>query len=164
MTAKEYTQSATLWADDAMRLAIRTGGSRADAEDAVQEALAALWQHRDEVEATRGKGYLMGATYRQMMMLFRRRQQDRNFRETLQPDNNQRPDESFDTREAINLALQQLNPQQRAILELRDVQGYSYNEIAETLSLTTDQVQVYLFRARVSMRKQLKLMGYESNQ
>ena len=52
---------------------------------------------------------------------------------------------------------------QRAILQLRDVEGYSYREIGETLSLSDSQVQVYLFRARVAMRKQLKLMGYDNN-
>ncbi|MGX8713742.1 MAG: RNA polymerase sigma factor, partial [bacterium] len=43
---------------------------------------------------------------------------------------------------------------------LAHVEGYSYAEIGETLSLSDSQVQVYLFRARVTMRKQLKQMGY----
>lgn len=147
-----------------MRLAVRTGGSHDDAEDAVQEALVALWQHRHEVEASRGKGYLLGATYRQMMMIFRRRQQDRNYYESVRHDSMHGPDEGFDTREAINQALQQLTQQQRAILELRDVQGYAYREIAELLEMSENQVQVYLFRARVAMRKQLIKLGYGNNQ
>ena len=72
----------------------------------------------------------------------------------------QKPDEGFDLREAIEQSLQTLPEVQRAILQLRDVEGYSYAEIGETLSLSDSQVQVYLFRARVAMRKQLKKLGY----
>lgn len=75
----------------------------------------------------------------------------------------QQPDESFDLKEAIENALVTLPEVQRAILQLRDVEGYSYREIGETLGLSDDKVQVYLFRARVSMRKQLKKMGYDNN-
>ena len=73
------------------------------------------------------------------------------------------PDERFDLREAIECSLQALPEVQRAILQLRDVEGYSYAEIGETLGLSDSQVQVYLFRARVTMRKQLKLMGYDND-
>jgi RNA polymerase sigma-70 factor (ECF subfamily) len=72
----------------------------------------------------------------------------------------QMPDESFDLNDAIERSMQTLPEVQRAILQLRDVEGYSYAEIGETLSLSDKQVQVYLFRARVAMRKQLKTMGY----
>ncbi len=75
----------------------------------------------------------------------------------------QDPDLRFDLREAIERSLQALPEVQRAILQLRDVEGYRYREIGETLSLSDSQVQVYLFRARVAMRKQLKLMGYDNN-
>ncbi len=44
------------------------------------------------------------------------------------------------------------------------MEGYSYAEIGETLSLNADRVQVYLFRARVAMRKQLIKLGYGNNQ
>ena len=73
------------------------------------------------------------------------------------------PDSSFDLRDAIEQSLQTLPEVQRAILQLRDVEGYSYAEIGETLTLSDKQVQVYLFRARVTMRKQLKILGYDNN-
>ena len=44
---------------------------------------------------------------------------------------------------------------QRAILQLRDIDGYSYKDIAEILKISDKQVQVYLYRARLNMRKQL---------
>ena len=165
MTAKEYNDGVALWADDAMRFAVRCGGSRADSQDAVQEACASLWSHRERVEAGRGKSFLLSATYRRLMHLFRHRRVERDYASVQSPDDFAgQPDERFDLREAIERSLGTLPEVQRAILQLRDVEGYSYAEIGDTLGLNGDQVQVYLFRARVAMRKQLKSMGYGNNQ
>ena len=164
MTAKEYNISAPLWADDAMRFAVRCGGSKADSEDAVQEALASLWQRRENVAPEKGKGFLMSATYRQLMSIFRHRAVQLDYAAELAGPSSQAPDERFDLREALERSLAVLPEVQRAILQLRDVEGYSYAEIGEALGLDENRVQVYLFRARVAMRKQLIKLGYGNNQ
>lgn len=164
MTAKEYSISVPRWADDAMRLAVRCGGNKADSEDAVQEALASLWKRHERVALESGKGYLMGATYRRLMSMFRHQAVRRDHAVELACQTAQAPDEGFDLREAIDYALTALPEVQRAILQLRDVEGYSYAEIGKTLSLDENRVQVYLFRARVAMRKQLIKLGYGDNQ
>lgn len=163
LTAKEYNKGVRLWADDVMRFVVRCGGSRPDCEDAVQEALAALWRHHDEVSTDKGKNYLLSAAYRSLMMALRHGKVVRMHEEQTIVETVTAPDERFDLREAIECSLQALPEVQRAILQLRDVEGYSYAEIGETLGLSDSQVQVYLFRARVTMRKQLKLMGYDNN-
>ena len=163
MTDKEYNTRVRPWADDAMRFAIRCGGQRGDCEDAVQEALAALWVHRREVPQEKGKSYLLSSTYRILMSAMRHESVKQRHASDMQPPATTPPDTSFDLREAIERSLQHLPELQRAILQLRDVEGYSYREIGETLSLSDSQVQVYLFRARVTMRKQLKQMGYDNN-
>lgn len=149
-----------MWADDVMRFAVRLCPDRTECEDAVQEAFAVLWQHRGEISESRGKSFLMGVAYRQLMRGYRRRRADRRVA-TFIHEGQQEPDTSFGERDAINAALSTLPEMQRAILQLRDVEGYSYHEIGEALELTDDQVQVYLFRARVAMRKQLITMGYD---
>lgn len=163
MTAKEYNKGVRLWADDAMRFAMRCCPSRPDCEDAVQEALASLWSHREEVSADKGKSYLLSAAYRSLMMALRHSKVVQMHAEQTVKEKVQQPDERFDLREAIERSLQALPEVQRAILQLRDVEGYSYAEIGETLALSDSQVQVYLFRARVNMRKQLKQLGYDNN-
>lgn len=160
MTAKEYNNCTRLWADDVMRFAARVCSDRSECEDAVQEAFAALWSHRETVAESKGKGYLLSVTYRQLMKTFRRQKTAREHLPQTGRDT-QEPDTAFEVRDAINQALQVLPEVQRAILQLRDVEGYSYREIGEALQLNEDQVQVYLFRARVAMRKQLKTMGYD---
>ena len=160
MTAKEYNRCVDHCADDVMRFAVRCGCRREDCEDAVQEALASLWKHREYVDVAKGKSYLLSAAYRRLMSHFRHDAVAQEYAEKTVSQVSQMPDESFDLKDAIERSLQTLPEVQRAILQLRDVEGYSYAEIGETLSLNDKQVQVYLFRARVAMRKQLKTMGY----
>lgn len=160
MTAKEYNKCTSLWADDVMRFAMRICPDRAECEDAVQEAFAALWKNRETVSGDRGKSYLMSVTYRQLMMHFRRQRMNGQYVDTGIT-SRQEPDTNFDLKEAISRSLATLPEVQRAILQLRDVEGYSYHEIGESLSISDDQVQVYLFRARVAMRRELIKMGYD---
>ncbi|MBR6292067.1 MAG: sigma-70 family RNA polymerase sigma factor [Bacteroidales bacterium] len=160
MTAKEYNNCTRLWADDVMRFAVRLSTDRADCEDAVQDAFAAMWKHRDKVSVDKGKSFLISVAYRRLMSTFRRHKADERYIQTIRT-SQQEPDTSFDIKEAIERSLQALPETQRAIMQLRDVEGYSYREISETLELSEEKVQVYLFRARVAMRKQLITMGYD---
>lgn len=160
MTAKEYNDCTRLWADDAMRFAVRLCTDRAECEDAVQEAFAAMWECRDKVAKEKGKSYLLSVTYRQLMSNFRRHSAEARYLKNA-PTPQQEPDTAFDIKEDIERALQTLPELQRAILQLRDVEGYSYREIGETLEVSEDKVQVYLFRARVAMRRQMITMGYD---
>jgi RNA polymerase sigma-70 factor (ECF subfamily) len=43
--------------------------------------------------------------------------------------------------------------QQQQVIRLREMEGFSYNEIAQVLDLTLDQVKVSLFRGRNAIRK-----------
>lgn len=160
MTVKEYNNCTRQWADDVMRFAVRLCADRAECEDAVQDAMTALWENRERVTNDKGKNYLLGVTYRRLMMHFRRQKSNRNhIRADQEPQ--QEPDMGFDLKEAIEHSLATLPEVQRAILQLRDVEGYSYSEIGESLKISDDKVQVYLFRARVAMRKELIKMGYD---
>ncbi len=105
MTAKEYNTSVRLWADDAMRFAVRCGGNKADSEDAVQDALVSLWQQHENVALERGKGFLLSTTYRRLMSMFRHQAVQRDHAPELVSQESQAPDEGFDLREAIERAL-----------------------------------------------------------
>ena len=52
---------------------------------------------------------------------------------------------------------------QREAVMLKDIEGYDVHEISEILSISENQVRVYVFRARVSMKKTLIALGYDGN-
>ena len=148
MTQKEYNNGVSLWADEVYRFAVHCGGGEELSKDAVQEAYASLWECRERIPVEKGKAYLLTVAHNHLMSHHRREQVYHRVLPQLTPAVSVAPDERFD---------------QQAAIELKDVEGYSCREIAEILSLTEKQVSVYLFRARVSLKKTLIALGYDNN-
>ena len=163
MTQKEYNNGVRLWADDVYRFAVRCGGGEELSKDAVQEAYASLWERREQVEVEKGKAFLFTVVHNCLMSHHRHEQVHQQTLPLLEPDRVVQPDERFDLQEALHRALERLPQVQREAVQLKDVEGYSCKEIADMLSLTEKQVSVYLFRARVSLKKTLIALGYDNN-
>lgn len=162
MTQKEYNNGVRLWADDVYRFAVHCGGGE-EAKDAVQEAFASLWERREKVDVEKGRSFLFTVAHNFLMSHHRHEQVHQQVLPLLEPDRVVQPDERFDLQEALDKALELLPQIQREAVVLRDVEGYSCKEISEMLSLTEKQVSVYLFRARVSLKKTLIALGYDNN-
>lgn len=159
MTNKEYTEGVNIWSDGAYAFALRCGGDSEVGKDAVQEAFATLWEHRHKVDFEKGRAYVLTIVYRQVMNHFRQ-QSHLTVADNL-PDTPSHTNENFDLKAIIEQCLQRLLPQQRAILQLRDIEGYSYKEISNILDISDQQVMVYIYRARVAMKRHLLTFGIE---
>ena len=66
------------------------------------------------------------------------------------------PEESSPTAAEIRRALDHLPFNQRAALLMRELEGRSYDEIAEVLTLPVGAVETLIFRARRALREQLE--------
>jgi RNA polymerase sigma-70 factor (ECF subfamily) len=163
MTQKEYNNGVKLWADDVYRFAIHCCGDSEGAKDGVQEAFASLWEHRENVSETKGKGFLLTCVHNWAMSQHRHQKVHEDSLRDLASETTTAPDTRFDLREALQKAAEKLPEIQRSALLLKDVEGYSCREIAEILHLNETQVTVYLYRARISMRKTLIALGYDNN-
>jgi len=61
----------------------------------------------------------------------------------------------------IHRLINELPEKQRLIMQLRDIEGESYKEIADVLHLTEEQVKVNLFRARQKVKQRYtEIEGY----
>lgn len=155
MNTKEYNHAVRQHADDLYRFALRYLGRGAD--DAVQDTFVALWERRAEVDARRAKGWLMRVLYRKLVDEHRRREAERRASEAsaraATANGDRRHAETFELRDAFSAALPHLPEQQRMLLLLRDLEGYDYREMADMTGLSEEQVGVYLYRARRTMKK-----------
>jgi RNA polymerase sigma-70 factor (ECF subfamily) len=73
-------------------------------------------------------------------------------------DNRPTPEEAFEQREqevAIQGALSKLSSDHRSIVILRDIEGFSYGEIADVLGVSIGTVKSRLARARADLKKTL---------
>ena len=58
-----------------------------------------------------------------------------------------------DLKQILNTAINLLPDSQKAVITLRDFEGYNYDEIAEITGLSPSQVKVYIYRARVFLKQ-----------
>jgi RNA polymerase sigma-70 factor (ECF subfamily) len=71
----------------------------------------------------------------------------------------QTPHEQLEASEQISLVrrlMDELPEVQRTIMLLRDIEGKTYQEIAQLLGISETQVKVYLHRARTKIKEKLK--------
>ena len=158
MTRAEYNSNIKFWSGNVFRFAVWSCGDRMRGEDATQEAFARLWEQKEQVAVEKGLGFLLTVARRYIVDCFRHDNVvSKAHEEIAQTAETQTTGSSADegmSDEMFN-ALAKLPEVQRSIMQLRDVEGFSYKEIAKMLELSEQQVQVYLFRARTSMKKML---------
>jgi len=142
------------------RLALRITLNPAEAEDAVQDTLIRVWEHRNEWEQI-GSIEAYALTICRNISLDMAGKAGRGnvqLNEELSTSNVQcSMSESFEQTERLSLVrklMDTLPEVQRSIMELRDVEGKTYQEIANILKLSETQVKVYLHRARTNIRQQ----------
>ncbi len=150
------------------RFAFRMLGSSEEAKDVVQEVFIKLWNGRDQLEGIQNmEAWCMRIT--KNLSLDRLRQQQRRPTDDLEKGSYVHhgalsPHDSTEMKEnmtRIGELMNSLPEKQRHVMHLRDVEGYSYNEICEILELDMSQVKVNLFRARNAVREKLqKLNAY----
>lgn len=131
------------------------------AEDVMQEAFLRAWKSLDSLrEAKAAKGWLFTIFRREHARQFERKQfqyKDVESMDTLadaQMGYDDRP-EAF----ALRNALRRLPGEYREPLEMQVLGGFSCNEIAAILDISSSAVMTRLFRARKKMRQ---ILGHES--
>jgi len=147
--------------DKMFRFALRMVGSTDVAEDVVQEVFIKLWKKRDYIDQIKNlEAWCMQLTRNLSIDKLRskhRRTEDLDGHYELQ-DKGRNPEEktiSSDIYTKIRTMIQALPEKQKMVIQLRDIEGYSYQEIADTLELPLNQVKVNLFRARNTIKKQI---------
>jgi RNA polymerase sigma-70 factor (ECF subfamily) len=148
-------------------LAYRIMGDGASASDATQEAFISAWRHIGGFRGGSFKGWLLrivtNACYDELRRVKRRPAssleslyvQDPTPDADLPPSQLESP-EAFTQRRELNRAIQagiaQLPPDQRIALVLSDVQGMSYEEIAQATGANLGTIKSRLSRARARLR------------
>lgn len=156
--------------DKFFRLALRITLDRAEAEDITQETLIRMWEQRDgwnEIQSLEAWGLTICRNFALDHIRKRQLQVERE-QEILTPSlhhsvtssllSSPPPDEQLDQKQRVEAVLQlidQLPEVQRTVIQLRDIEGMRYDEIAQATGLSETQVKVYLHRARKRIRETL---------
>jgi RNA polymerase sigma factor (sigma-70 family) len=150
------------------RFALRFLGNEEEAKDVVQEVFIRVWNGRDQMEQVQNwEAWCMRITRNlsldRIRSINRKQTQpiEGNFdiqHEALTP---HETTEAHESMQRITQFISGLPEKQRQVMHLRDVEGYSYNEICDILEIDMNQVKVNLFRARNAVREKLtKINAY----
>ncbi len=143
--------------DRLYRLALRITMNKAEAEDVVQDTLLKVWECRDNWNRINNLEAFAIATCRNRALdVVKRAGRDTENLDEMAHFSSQTPHEQLVAREEISLVrrlMDSLPEVQRTIMLLRDIEGKTYQEIAQTLDISETQVKVYLHRARTKIKE-----------
>ncbi len=145
------------------RFALRITGSVHEAEDVVQEVLEKVWKTAPEQSETVQNWEAWCMTLTRNRSLDKTRSQTLRRTAPLEGVSERSGDmatpaqstEQNDLIARVKLMMQQLPEKQRLVMHLRDIEELSYDEIAESLNISLDQVKVNLHRARKTVREKM---------
>jgi RNA polymerase sigma factor (sigma-70 family) len=126
-----------------------------NAQDIVQDVFEKLWINRSAVEFRKAKSWMFTTAYHAILNFIKRRKR-MDYDSDRLPEKGEVANFKFVSNEVVERAISILPPLQKSIILLRDLEGYSYQEIGDILEISDSQVKVYLFRARNKIKKQLK--------
>jgi len=153
MEVNDYNLCVHQWADRLFRFARKCTGHEEDARDIVQGSFEVLWQKRKDVQPGKAKAFLFQVAYHQSIDIFRKKGRI-TYKEALEYPESTGPGNP-DLKRVLEHALAQLDEQSRALVLLKDYEGYSYEEIGQITDLNEAQVKVYLHRARKVLKSYL---------
>lgn len=131
------------------------------AEDIIQEVLIKVWNKKNDLIAIENfEAWCMTVTRNLSLDKLRRKKQpmDRVEDHYDIADGEMTPYTSLvnqDTMSIIKNAIAELPETQQQIIHLREIEGYSYQEIADITGYKIEKVKVYLHRARITLRSKL---------
>ena len=132
-------------------IALSLTGNAADAEDIVQETFTAVLTSRFRGESA-ARTWLVNILVRRAAMLRRSRKRERGTPlEAPEPSEGSavtRTDAKMD----LARMLERLSPDQRQVIVLRELQGLTYEQMAEVLDVPRGTVESRLHRARAALR------------
>lgn len=139
--------------------ATRLLGSAADADDVVQDALIVAWRSLESLsDPAKVRSWLSSVVSRKATDALRARRPVAELDDS-RPTRDGRPEESAvatSRLEALGAVLRALPDEQRQCWVLREISGYSYEEIADETGLSVTVVRGKLARARATVMREME--------
>ena len=150
--------------NELFRLALRITQNRFEAEDVVQETMLKVWKGRSEWDKIDNiEAFCL--TVCRNLSLDKMRHMDnqvQNIEQESEPADQSysaNPEEQavqHDRLQLVRQLISQLPEKQRTCMQLRDVEGKSYRDIANIIGISEEQVKVNIFRARQTIRERFQ--------
>lgn len=132
------------------------------AKDIVQECMIKAWEKRNEMHLINNKeAWCMQVTKNKALDKLRSKHVKRTDLFEVELDTRKERDNPYvvmernDVLARIKGLIAGLPQRQREVMQLRDIEGFSYKEVADTLEIDINLVKTNLFRARRKLKESL---------
>jgi len=161
MTTKDFKGTVLPLCGRIYPMAMRMLGNEVDAEDAVQDIMAKLWDKRKKLEQHPNiAGFVILTARNHCLDCLKKRKPKLDSSEvllkSLKANTLQNGLELKELTNIIYALLDTLPDQQREVMMMRDLDGLEFAEIASALQLKIEHVRVLLSRARKQVSVKLK--------
>ena len=162
MQLEEFNHIVQNIKDKMYRIALRIVRDHEEARDVVQDSLVKIWNKREKLENVDNKeAYSMTIT--RNMAIDKLRSKKINASDITEQFNlktkDANPERQTIAKNEYAIVMDFINSlpdNHRTVLELRDIEGYSYKEISEMTGYSLEKVKVYLHRARMRIKEHFK--------
>lgn len=161
MNQTEFLNTVMPFKDKLFRMAKRLLVSVEEAEDATQEILLKLWSKNKKIkEYNNVEAFAMTMTKNFCLDRLKSKQAGnlKLVHSNYTDDSSSSLQKKVEANDSVNWVqkiMEELPEQQKMVLQLRDVEEYDYEEIAELLEMKPSTVRVVLSRARKTVREKL---------
>ena len=132
------------------------------AKDVVQECLIKVWEKRNELKLVQNlEAWCMQVTKNKALDKLRSKHVSRTDLFEVKLDKRKETNTPYavtergDLMTRIKSLIARLPQRQREVMQLRDIEGYTYKEIGEILQIDINLVKTNLFRARRKLKESL---------
>ena len=174
---ERFEQCVDMCADGLYRLALRLTSNSALAAELVQETYLQAWKNMDQLKETdKLRAWMFAILRNQYTKLLRREVREvspigfsggrvplDNAMENIAANpNGNNPGRDLELKEAVQLALEQLDDKHKFPLLLVTMEGLSVEEAADVLDLPRGTVLSRLHRGRAALKQHMACLGFES--
>jgi RNA polymerase sigma-70 factor (ECF subfamily) len=156
MSEQTLISAFSRWRNRLLRQALRFLPSKEDAEDVLQDAFIRLWAKAEQIETEKDAASLATVVIRNMAVDHYRQQKRKPQTTDVEMLDLQEETADIDERRQLVDEIMQrvLTPLQLRIVELREYEGFGYDEVASILGMQQPAVRMQLSRARRAIREE----------
>lgn len=160
MNQSDFLEVILPFKDKVFRLAKRLLGSKEEAEDATQELIFKLWKNKNKIRDYKNvEAFAMTMTKNYCYDRLKSKQaKNLTLVHSNYKENETTLDKKLeyrDTVQQVHQLIEKLPENQKLIMQLRDIEQYSFDEICKILDMKSTAVRVALSRARKTVREAL---------
>jgi len=162
MQIEEFNHIVHNLKDKMYRLALRVVRDHEEARDVVQDALVKIWNKWEKLKYVDNKeAYCMTITRNVGIDKIRGKKMktsdiDEQYDLMSSSPNPEKLYVIKDEYKRVQKVIDALPENHRTVVQLRDIEGYTYKEISEMTGYSPEKVKVYLHRARTRLKEHFK--------